>query len=1072
MAATGSYGPPGRLGLLKDEDSQQLFLVDTGSVYSLVPYSSTSSPTGPRIMTADKTPIPCWGTRTYNIRVAGHVFTWSFLLAAIAFPIVGADFLHNFKLSVDLGRMQINTRGGGRLRLESPKDSSTFAAIGVRTGEEMRLDPASPSRPTVEALGGSSNGHLRPKQDRPPAAASVTGGAGTADQQTSYQQILHSFPKVLNQSKMLPDVTHRVQHVLETKGRPVSSRYRRLDPERLRAAKKVFAEMEQQGIIRRSKSNWASPLHMVPKQDGTWRPCGDFRRLNLQTRPDKYTCPNMADLSARLHGCKVFSKLDLRKGYHQVPVHPRDVHKTAVSTPFGLWEFVRMPFGLRNAGQTFQRMMDEVLQGLDYCFVYLDDLLIASLDHVQHRQHLREVLQRLEQHGLVLNGEKCVLGAATVDYLGHRVSAQGIRPLPERVEAVQQYPQPTTLKGLQSYLGMINFYRRFVPAAAGVLKPLTDALRGSKRTKLQWTPDMQHAFKVSKELLAEAATLAHPSERAELVLAVDASNSHVGAVLQQMVGGELQPLSFFSKKLDAAQQKYSAFDRELLACYLAIRHFRWSLEGRKFHVLSDHKPLSFALHRISDAWSARQQRQLGFVAEYTSDIRHVAGKKNVVADALSRPAVTSTVNSTVELPTVEALRGSGNGHLRPTQDRPPAVAGTTAVVAPAPLVDVETLAREQRSCNSTTELKSRLNVQEVVVSGQKLWCEVSTGVLRPLVPTGLRHRVFDSVHQLAHPGVRATRRMLTSRYVWDGMNKDVTAWCRDCVHCARSKPGKVEKSTVQPIETPEKRFSHVHVDVVGPWPSSEGYTHLFTMIDRTSRWCEVIPVKSTTAKELADTFVQHWVARFGVPEMVTTDQGAQFISSTWQCMCKKIGTKHIHTTAYHPQSNGIVERMHRQLKEALRARCSGSDWIEHLPWVLLGLRTAPKEEANVSAAEATYGDPLVLPGQIQPLKREMPKELPRIPNTTKSSQHEEAGVPKQLQQAELVYVKEGAASKPLQQKFRGPYKVLTREPKKMELQIGERREWVSVDRIKPHTGEAQAFPAKPPARGRPQKYSK
>jgi hypothetical protein len=489
-----------------------------------------------------------------------------------------------------------------------------------------------------------------------------------------YAAVLAEFPGVVNESKMLPPVTHKVEHFIETEGRPVCSKYRRLAPDRLAAAKAEFAELEKQGVVRRSSSNWASPLHMVMKSDGTWRPCGDFRRLNLVTKEDRYSCPNIGDLTARLAGCKVFSKLDLRKGYHQVPVRAEDVHKTAIIMPFGLYEFLRMPFGLRNAGQTFQRMMDEVMAGLSFCFVYLDDVLVASPDHRQHVRHIREVLARLQQHGLVLNAEKCQFGVSTIEYLGHRISESGIRPLETRLTGIQRYPQPKTVAQLQTYLGMVNFYRRFIKSAAAILRPLTEALRGGKKGDLTWSEEMQAAFQRSKLALCRAAELAHPLPGAEISLAVDASGTHVGAVLQQHVQGQgTRPLGFFSVKLDQAQQKYSAFDRELLACYLAVRHFRWMLEGRPFHIITDHKPLVFALHRASDAWSARQQRHLAYVAEYTSVIRHVPGSQNSVADALSRPA---------------------------------------AVVAPAPSgVNFDQLATQQATCADVQALKSSTSLQ-------------------------------------------------------------------------------------------------------------------------------------------------------------------------------------------------------------------------------------------------------------------------------------------------------------------------------------------------------------------------
>jgi RNase H-like domain found in reverse transcriptase/Reverse transcriptase (RNA-dependent DNA polymerase) len=283
--------------------------------------------------------------------------------------------------------------------------------------------------------------------------------------------------------------------------------------------------------------------------------------------------------------------------------------------------------------------MDEVKAGPPFCFVYLDDVLVASRDHVQHEQHLREVLTHLQQHRLVLNAEKCHFGVERIEYLGHCITASGIRLLETRLHAIKGYSQPKTVTQLKTYLGMINFYRRFFRNAAATLRPLTEATRGGQKADLVWTADMQAVFVASKEALWAATELAHPQQGATLSLAVDALGTHVGAALQQHVEGVGErPLGFFSVKLDQAQQKYSAFDRELLACYLAVRHFRWMLEGRQFHILSDHKPLTFALHCSSDAWSAQQQRHLTYVAEYTSDIRHVPGNLNTVADALSRPA--------------------------------------------------------------------------------------------------------------------------------------------------------------------------------------------------------------------------------------------------------------------------------------------------------------------------------------------------------------------------------------------------------------------------------------------------
>jgi transposase InsO family protein len=282
-------------------------------------------------------------------------------------------------------------------------------------------------------------------------------------------------------------------------------------------------------------------------------------------------------------------------------------------------------------------------------------------------------------------------------------------------------------------------------------------------------------------------------------------------------------------------------------------------------------------------------------------------------------------------------------------------------------MDVREIAAAQLACQDCLRARSSaaLRVVEVQLEGVPVLVDVSSGVMRPLVPAVHRRAVFSAVHGLAHPGVRATRRLIASRYLWPGLAKDVAEWCRECQDCQRVKITKQPAAAVQPIPVPATRFTHVHVDLVGPLPASAGgYTYIFTAIDRSTRWAEAFPLKSIAAADCAEALVSGWVARFGVPSCLTSDRGVQFCSSLWAALMSRLGIKHVMTSAYHPQSNGVLERFHRRLKDAIRARAATADWLQHLPWILLGLRAAPREDSGVSAAELVFGTPLQLPGQF------------------------------------------------------------------------------------------------------------
>ena len=282
---------------------------------------------------------------------------------------------------------------------------------------------------------------------------------------------------------------------------------------------------------------------MVPKKDGSWRPCGNHRRLSSMTEHDAYPLPHIQDFSAKLAGSVVFSKIDLVKGYHQIPVCQKDIPKTAIATPFGLFEFPRMPFGLKNAAQLFQQLMDVATGNLEGVFIYLDDVLVASKSVVQHRQHLRSLFSALKKIDLVINSAKCEFVKEQLEFLGHIVTCMGIEPLRNQVQAVMQFQLPGSVKALQRFLGMINFYRRFLPGIVEGMQPLTNALAG-KPKKMSWSEDMETAFRKAKARLVTATMLAHLVKDAELQLCTDASSRAIAAAIHQVVNGHQQLLAF------------------------------------------------------------------------------------------------------------------------------------------------------------------------------------------------------------------------------------------------------------------------------------------------------------------------------------------------------------------------------------------------------------------------------------------------------------------------------------------------------------------------------------------------
>lgn len=978
MAAAFPDIKPTRRLFVLEKNTRWKFLVDTGSIVSSVPATAEETKREPinYLYAANGTAIRVFGEKlmAFNLGLRRE-YEGLVYVTDIESPIIGADFLIQHKLTVDLYNKRLT-------------DSET----GLRVDGTIKMVPT----PQISTLDASSK---------------VTA-------------LLNKFPGITVSTTIRKSkIKHNTKHILDTPARPVRCRARRLSPEKLKIAKLAFKKMMEDGECRPSKSAWASPLHPIQKQD-SWRMTGDYRALNAITKHDRYPVPNLLDFNTLLAGKKVFSKIDIVRAYHQIPMREEDIEKTAVITPFGLFEFPCMSFGLKTAPATYQRFMDELLRDLPFAYAYLDDICVASETEEENYKNVEAVLQRIHDAGLTITVAKCAFFQEEIDFLGYTVSKDGIRPRAEKVKAMLEFPLPENVSQLRRYLGMMNFYRRCIPQAAAAQALLFDMTKGSKKkdkTPLNWKDSEKEAFHLCKEKLAQAAILAHPDESLDITLATDASDFAIGASLFQIRNGIREPLAFFSRRLTDTEKRYSTYDRELLAIYAAIKYFRHLVEARKFVIETDHKPLTHAFAQSADHASPRQIRHLDYISQFSTDLRYVKGETNEAADALSR---------------VEAVSGPST---LPWEQ-----------IAQDQLKDKEL---RELMMNAKTSLKFRSC--PIPSTDTLICCDISTQYTRPYLPAKYRRMAFDSVHNLSHAGAKSTVQQMCKKYVWPNMKSECNQWAKACHGCQISKVSRKTKSALG-IFKPTQRFKHVHVDIVGPMPYARGKRYLMTMIDRATRWPEAIPMNDITAESVTSILYREWIARYGVPENITTDQGRQFESKLFYCLAKVLGANKYTTTAYHPQSNGKVERWHRALKASIMA-AEVTNWVDALPTILLGLRATVQTDSGYSASQLAFGEDMRLPGDFftRVENYEAEEIILNIRKTANNfllqpARHGDPPiyVQKALKTCSHVYLQVDTPRTGFEPPYTGPYKVLARDEKTVTIKCHEITRKVSIDRCK------------------------
>ena len=762
--------------------------------------------------------------------------------------------------------------------------------------------------------------------------------------------------------------THLVQHSIDTgDSRPLKQAPRRIPYSQREHIDTLIQEMVEQDVIEPSRSPWASPVVLVPKKDGTTRFCVDYRRLNKVTKKDSYALPCIHDLLDVLGGSSWFCVLDLKSGYWQVEMKPEDKEKTAFTIyGKGLWQFKVMPFGLTNAPATFQRLMETVVPR-ELALPYLDDLIIYGPNFDTVLSKLERVLNCLQKANLQVNVKKCSFFKRQTRYLGHLISERGVQTDPDKTKVVREWPEPKNKKDVKRFLGFCSYYRRFVKNFAGVTKPLTCLTQAE--VPFVWDEPCRSSFQKLKDVMTSAPVLAFPDLSKPFIVDCDASGHAIGAVLSQEHDGREHAVSYFSQTLSRQERNYCATRRELLAVLRSISHFHQYLYGKEFCLRTDHAALTWltSFHRPE----GQLARWLEKLQSYNFKIVHRAGVRHANADGLSRRPCG------IDCKYCQRREEADKLEVQVVQLTPEEEGFQND-----PGIEQVKFWKSQGKCPDNAELTGVDPIVRQLVNRWEL-LEVREGKLYHLwvgragekiaqlvVPQGRREQVLTECHDRptgGHFGFWKSLARIRQSYFWPGMTSDIRSWCRTCQVCRKFKgPGRRNPAPLQQM-TVGAPFERIGVDILGPFPRSDrGNRYVLVVADYFSKWPEAVALPNQEAVTIASALVEQVFSRTGIPLEIHTDQGRNFEAALVKEVSKLLGMHRTRSTALHPQSAGLVERLNRTLTKHLAMfvnKCQ-TDWDEKIPLFLMAYRSTPQGTTGFSPAQVIYGRDLHLPEHL------------------------------------------------------------------------------------------------------------
>ncbi|KAE8687867.1 Detected protein of unknown function [Hibiscus syriacus] len=727
--------------------------------------------------------------------------------------------------------------------------------------------------------------------------------------------------------KCLPpksEVDHKIELVPNAEP-PAKVPYRMAPPE-LEELRRQLKELLDAGYIRPSKAPFGAPVLFQKKHDGSLRMCINYRALNKLTVKNKYPIPLIADLFDQLGGARWFTKLDLRSGYYQVRIAKDDEPKITCVTRYGSYEFLVMPFGLTNAPATFCILMNKVLQPfLDrFVVVYLDDIVVYSKTLEEHVEHLRRVFQVLRENELYVKEEKCSFAQKEVSFLGHFVGGGKLQMDRDKIRAIVEWKPPTKATELRAFLGLANYYRRFVKGYSKIATPLTELLKKDK--VWEWSTECQEAFEKIKEAMVNEPVLVLPDYTKSFVVFTDASDVAIGGVLMQ----EGHPVAYESRKLNETERRYSVHEKEMTAVVHCLRTWRHYLLGSRFVVFTDNIANSCFL--TQKKLSPKQARWQEFLAEFDFSMEYKPGKVNCVADGLSRRYAIETVEGTL----LERIK-EGLPH-DPVAER---------------IIDG---AKEGRT-------------REFWLEGELLYYRGH----RLFVPRygKLRKELMKECHDskwAGHPGVDRTLALLSEQYYWPHMAEDVQAYVKTCLVCQQDKiEAKKPAGLLQPLPIPERPWESISMDFIIGLPKTDGFSSIMVVVDRFSKYAMFIPTsKVCPAMEAARLFLKHVVKFWGMPKTIISDRDTRFTGRFWTELFKLMGSSLNFSTAVHPQTDGQTERVNALLEIFLRHYVSANqcDWPKLLDVAQFSYNLQRSDATNQSSFEIVIGQQPLTPNTV------------------------------------------------------------------------------------------------------------